>query len=333
MKKIKQLLTFFLCVALSIGLIESSAVTSKAATGKWTLVSQTAHIPSSYSDNNGYAYTYNYSLNSTSGAVELTAVGGLSSYADFTATYRMSCTAPASSYDAGGAVNLTMGLNVTNSTANSTGEHHPKSCFTGLWESDSTSCGAEMTFKDSNKNHNLEEPRSNTTVEGNTNVSMSVSGNMPETATDGSYMSIYFSTWGLTDNSKTTSLSYEWKYQYDASGSSSDTDISKITLAKVTGLKAQNKKGRAIYVSYKAVDNATGYQVRISTKKTMKKATTYKTTNLKGYLSTTKKGKSTKDKFKKGKTYYVQVRAYVTDSSGNVKYGKWSAKKKVKIKK
>ena len=35
----------------------------------------------------------------------------------------------------------------------------------------------------------------------------------------------------------------------------------------------------------------------------------------------------------KGKTYYVKVRAYKTDSTGQAVYGKYSAVKKVKIKK
>ena len=55
-----------------------------------------------------------------------------------------------------------------------------------------------------------------------------------------------------------------------------------------------------------------------------------KASTTKGYFKNAKGKKAT---FKKGKTYYVQVRAFAKDSSGEKVYGPWSAKKKVKIKK
>jgi len=43
--------------------------------------------------------------------------------------------------------------------------------------------------------------------------------------------------------------------------------------------------------------------------------------------------KKTLKNLKKGKTYYVKVRPYYKDSTGNITYGKYGKIKKVKIKK
>ena len=72
----------------------------------------------------------------------------------------------------------------------------------------------------------------------------------------------------------------------------------------------------------KKVKGVTGYQIKYSTNKKLKKAKTV----------TTKSVKKTLKKLKK-KTYYIQVRAYVV-KSGNVKVtGNWSKIKKVKVRK
>lgn len=59
-----------------------------------------------------------------------------------------------------------------------------------------------------------------------------------------------------------------------------------------------------------------------STDKKFKKSVTKKTTSKTSFTLT---------KLKKGKTYYVRVRAYKVDSTGKKVYGKYTSAKKVKI--
>lgn len=84
-----------------------------------------------------------------------------------------------------------------------------------------------------------------------------------------------------------------------------------------------NKSGKKIKVTLKKkVSGADGYQVSCAKKKNFKGAKTKKFTG----TSVTVKG------LKKKVKYYVRVRAYKKNGSGN-KYGKWSAVKTIKIKK
>ena len=82
-------------------------------------------------------------------------------------------------------------------------------------------------------------------------------------------------------------------------------------------------------MKWKKTAGAVGYQVRYSTNKSFSKGIKTKKT---------KKTKATLKKLKKGRTYYLQVRPItrvvnrLTRESKDV-YGKWSGKKKVKIKK
>lgn len=91
----------------------------------------------------------------------------------------------------------------------------------------------------------------------------------------------------------------------------------KITVAKVTGLKVKNKKKKKAVITWKKAKNALKYQVQFSRKKNMKK----------GKSKYTKKRKITIKKLKKRKKYYFRVRGI----NGKI-VGKWSAKKKLKIK-
>ena len=74
----------------------------------------------------------------------------------------------------------------------------------------------------------------------------------------------------------------------------------------------------------KKVSGAAGYEMVYATNK---KCTKNKKTVR--FTSTSKTVKS----LKKGKTYYVKVRAYKLDSANKRVYGKYSTVKKVKIKK
>ena len=100
-----------------------------------------------------------------------------------------------------------------------------------------------------------------------------------------------------------------------ASGSQKQAALSKVVLKKV-----KNRKGKKILVQWKKLKKAKGYQVQYAANKKFKK--TSKLTKANKYVS---------KKLKK-KTYYVRVRAYQMVNGKKV-YGKWSAVKKVKVKK
>ena len=94
--------------------------------------------------------------------------------------------------------------------------------------------------------------------------------------------------------------------------------------AKVTKLTVSSKKKKA-FLKWKKNSKATGYEIYRATKKNGK----YKK------IRTIKKASAatfTDSKVKKGKTYYYKVRAYKT-AKGNKANGKFSAVRKVKIKK
>lgn len=97
----------------------------------------------------------------------------------------------------------------------------------------------------------------------------------------------------------------------------------KITVGKVNIKKIRNVKGRKIEIQYNKINKADGYQIRYSLKSNMSSSK----------IKTTTKTKYTLTSLKKKKKYYIQVRAFGYDSSGDKVYGKWSAKKSVKINK
>lgn len=113
------------------------------------------------------------------------------------------------------------------------------------------------------------------------------------------------------------------KAKAEAEAAKKDLEALK-TASKKTAVKSvkNSKKGKAV-VKAKAVKGADGYQFRYSLKKNMKKAVLVKSA----------KASCTISKLKKGKTYYVSVRAYKKDSAGKNVYGAWSSAKKVKIRK
>lgn len=84
---------------------------------------------------------------------------------------------------------------------------------------------------------------------------------------------------------------------------------------------AKNIKRCKIKLKLNKVAGAKGYQIRYATNKKFKKA-----------VIRNSRLSYTIGKLKKGKTYYVEARAYVKSGKNRV-YGKWSKAKKVKIKK
>ena len=105
----------------------------------------------------------------------------------------------------------------------------------------------------------------------------------------------------------------------------------KVKNAKIKNLSVKSKAKKKISVSWKKVNKVNGYQVQVANKKNFKG----KSIILKKF---TKKAKLTvkSPKIKSKKSYFVRVRAYATYKNSKNKtdkvYGKFSAKKKVKVK-
>lgn len=96
----------------------------------------------------------------------------------------------------------------------------------------------------------------------------------------------------------------------------------KIKVSKTQIISAKNNKSKQIALKYKKVSGAKGYEISYSTDKKFKKSVTKKTTSRTSCNLT---------KLKKGKTYYVRVRAYKKDSAGKKVYGSYSKAQKIKV--
>ncbi len=126
-------------------------------------------------------------------------------------------------------------------------------------------------------------------------------------------LSLNKGTYYLVSSAYSTEGEYEFSVNYKANISS--TKITKLT-AKKGGFKAQWKKSA----------HADGYEIKYSVNKNMSKAKVLKTTNT----------YKTIKNLKKGKNYYIKVRAYrkvVVDGNKNTYYSKWSGRKVIKTKK
>lgn len=98
-----------------------------------------------------------------------------------------------------------------------------------------------------------------------------------------------------------------------------------IKLAKGKIIKASKKAAsKKIKITFKKIKKATAYEVQICKNKKFKKRNITK--------KTVKKNKCVFKKLKAHKRYYVRVRA-VAFSNGKKIYGKWSSKKRIKLKK
>lgn len=100
----------------------------------------------------------------------------------------------------------------------------------------------------------------------------------------------------------------------------------RVTPKKTTIGKVKNKKGRKLVVTWKKRSEATGYVIEYSTRKDFKK----------GVKKVTVKKNKTKTatirKLKKGKKYYVRIRAY-TKAGGRTIYGNYSKALKATVRK
>ncbi|SDB22308.1 hypothetical protein [Eubacterium oxidoreducens] len=94
-----------------------------------------------------------------------------------------------------------------------------------------------------------------------------------------------------------------------------------VTPAKAV-IKSYKAKKKKVKLTLKKIAGVSGYQIRYSYKKNMKKSKT---------VTTSKVTKTIKN-LKSNKTVYIKVRAYKKDALGNRVYGAWSKKIKVKVK-
>ncbi|MCR5624366.1 MAG: hypothetical protein K6G11_03890 [Lachnospiraceae bacterium] len=104
--------------------------------------------------------------------------------------------------------------------------------------------------------------------------------------------------------------------------SNSNDDSDDVTVEKISIRKLKALKGKKVKVIYSTDDDATGYQVNYALNKTFSMANKYKTTYKSSCLI---------KKLKKGKRYYIRVRAYAYTFDGKV-YGAWSKAISVKVK-
>ncbi|MDE6761344.1 MAG: glycoside hydrolase family 5 protein [Lachnospiraceae bacterium] len=114
----------------------------------------------------------------------------------------------------------------------------------------------------------------------------------------------------------------KWVFgQYQSRGGQSTVSNQTVKLSKPT-IKAVNLKSKKIKVTIQKVKGADGYQICYGTSKNFAKAK----------KKTVKKTVYTLTKLKKGKTYYIKVRAY-KKQNGKTYYSTYSKVKKVKVKK
>ena len=95
----------------------------------------------------------------------------------------------------------------------------------------------------------------------------------------------------------------------------------KVTMSKAKTPTLTNIATRKLKVSYGATSGVKGYQIQYATNSKFTGSKT-KTTTARSYTLTF---------LTKGKRYYVRVRGYKIDSTGNKVYGTWSAVKSIKI--
>lgn len=94
----------------------------------------------------------------------------------------------------------------------------------------------------------------------------------------------------------------------------------KIKVDKAKLLKITKISVRKVKISYAAIKKANGYQIQYAINSKFSGAT----------VKTTTAKSDTISSLKKGKIYYVRVRAYIVDSTGNKIYGAWSNSKNTK---
>ena len=125
-----------------------------------------------------------------------------------------------------------------------------------------------------------------------------------------------------TDTSVKKNIGKKYYYRVLVNKKNASAVKSITRVSAPTGVTLKNVSKKKLLVTYKRNKKVTGYQIQYSTKKNFKSSV--KTVKLKSNKTTKKLFKG----LKKGKVYYVRVRAYKNGS-----YSGWSTVKKIKIKK
>ncbi len=148
-----------------------------------------------------------------------------------------------------------------------------------------------------------------------------------KTGADGEYSHIATSSSDgvYVDNDVTSGNEYYYKVKIITGTGATDITGEKGTVYLDTPelTKAKAKSGKKIKLKWGQSSGALGYEIQYSLKESFKKA---KTVKIEGSL------KTTLNKLKKNKTYYIRVRAFATTSKGRKAYSDWSEVKKVKVK-
>ena len=131
----------------------------------------------------------------------------------------------------------------------------------------------------------------------------------------------------LPDNENENSNSGGTQIQPTPSDNPQPKPTVTVKVKKATLQSVKNTKGKKLTVKWKKISGVTGYEIQYSTSKKFAKSKT-KTAKIKKASTTSK----TIKKLKKGKKYYVKMRAY-KKVNGKVYYGKYSNVKKITIRK
>jgi hypothetical protein len=334
LRTVSRLLITVTSVAMIFGSVPAS-IEARAATGAWTLTSEKMGIEVGYKNgvnylskdlitgdgnsviktstksSDGYqTRTFAY-LGKGNGTVKFQESGGYIGPGDsHTSDNYSECSIPNSSYASGAIVTM----KIHTWTANMVGNGMATMRVASIGPSDAGFSGSHGEgMKDANGKSQFDQNSTNPNtskwfypIKGEATIT--VTGTMPNDPREGDTCSIYY----VTDGGQ-----YEWKYTYKIP----ETKISKPGKAKISSVK--NKKKQSFTVKYKGSGKVLGYQVQYSLNKNFKGAKTINAT----------KTTTTVKKLKKGKTYYVRVRAYNLSAKNKTQYGKWSATKSVKIKK
>ena len=110
-------------------------------------------------------------------------------------------------------------------------------------------------------------------------------------------------------------------YKCTICGHSYNSNYTSVLVLSTPSFYGSVKKRKA-YITWSTVYGASGYQIKYSTNKKLKKGSATKTITIKGRYKTRKVIK----KLKKKKRYYFKMRTY-KKSGGKTVYSKWSAKK------
>ena len=102
-----------------------------------------------------------------------------------------------------------------------------------------------------------------------------------------------------------------------------EVETPKLKVSKVKGVVVKAVKGKKAKLTWKKVKGAVKYEIIYSMDKKMKKGKK---------KAISKKTEYKIKKLKKGKKYYVKIRACQKDESGKVVYGSYSTIKKFKVK-